>query len=66
MGEYAQQYALDRFGVDIGDDSTPTPKPPRRFGCSCGRMFATAEALSQHKRDAHSAGLSAALKEPSK
>ena len=29
----------------------------------CGRMFATAEALSQHKRDAHSAGLSAALKE---
>ena len=21
MGEYARQYTLDRFGVDIGDDS---------------------------------------------
>ena len=52
MGEYARQYTLEHFGVDIGDDDRQQ-KPPRyvkRFGCSCGRMFVSAEAKSQHQQ----------------
>ena len=47
MGEYARQYTLDRFGVDIGDDREPV----KRYGCSCGRMFITQQAKEQHQKD---------------
>ena len=52
MGEYARQYTLDRFGVDIGDDREPIKtKPVKRYGCSCGRMFITQQAKEQHQKD---------------
>ena len=52
MGEYARQYTLDRFGVDIGDDREPVKtKPVKRYGCSCGRMFITQQAKEQHQKD---------------
>lgn len=52
MGEYARQYTLERFGVDIGDDKEPIKqKPVKRFGCSCGRMFFTLKAKEQHQKD---------------
>lgn len=55
MGEYARQYTLDTFGVDIGDsdDQTTKPRPPKplkRFGCSCGKAFLTLEARTQHQQ----------------
>ena len=52
MGEYARQYTLDRFGVDIGDDREPVKtKPVKRYGCSCGRVFITQQAKEQHQKD---------------
>lgn len=56
MGEYARQYTLEEFGVDIGDsDDRPKklkkPKPIKRFGCSCSRAFIDLQALEQHRRD---------------
>ena len=52
MGEYARQYTLEKFGVDIGDDREPIkPKPVKRFGCSCGRVFINAQAKEQHQKD---------------
>lgn len=52
MGEYARQYALERFGVDIGDGKEPIKqKPVKRFGCSCGRMFFTMKAKEQHQKN---------------
>ena len=52
MGEYAQQYTLKRFGVDIGDErKADTPKPPKRFGCRCGRVFIDQQARAQHQKD---------------
>ena len=54
MGEYARDYILGVFGVDIGDDERPIkPKPKKRFGCHCGRMFVSADAKAQHQKDAH-------------
>ena len=54
MGEYAREDIKRRFGVDIGDDTLPRkPKPARHFGCQCGRMFLTSQALADHKRDKH-------------
>ena len=56
MGEYARQYTLERFGVDIGgddDDARPArakrPVPAKPFGCSCGRAFRLQQALAQHQ-----------------
>ena len=52
MGEYARQYTLDMFGVDIGDDREPIKtKPVKRYGCSCGRVFITQQAKEQHQKD---------------
>lgn len=52
MGEYARQYTLDRFGVDIGDGrELRKTKPVKRYGCSCARMFITQQAKEQHQKD---------------
>ena len=56
MGEYARLYTLEHFGVDIGDDDDrprkpKTRKPPKRFGCSCGRAFINLQAVEQHRKD---------------
>ena len=52
MGEYARQYALDRLGVDIGDDRELIKiKPVKRCGCSCGRVFITQQSKEQHQKD---------------
>lgn len=55
MGEYARLYTLEHFGVDIGDDDErekkpKSPKPAKRFGCSCGKAFIDAAARSQHQQ----------------
>ena len=56
MGEYARQYTLERFGVDIGDDREPVrTKPVKKYGCKCGRMFVSQEAKHQHFIDKHGA-----------
>jgi hypothetical protein len=53
MGEYADQYILDTFGIDISDDDSPErPRelfPEKRFGCSCGKAFVSAQALKHHQ-----------------
>lgn len=51
MGEYARQFTLDRFGVDIGDDEFErAPKPKKRVGCSCGKVFVTERSRDQHQK----------------
>ena len=50
MGEYARQYALDRHGVDIGDDMLHTVSK-KHFSCSCGRAFISSQAREQHQKD---------------
>lgn len=42
-------------GRGVRCDEPPPAKPPRPFRCSknCGRRFATAAALAQHRRDKH-------------
>ena len=52
MGDYARQYTLERFGVDIGDDrELVKTKPVKKYGCSCGRVFITEQAKEQHQKD---------------
>ena len=61
MGEYARDDIMRRFGVDIGDDSPDRPYRPRRVPCpGCGKLFRTAEGVTDHLRDVH--GITAAAK----
>lgn len=54
MGEYAEQYILDAYGIDISEDDRPIPpKPVKKYGCKCGRMFISQAAKDQHYRDKH-------------
>lgn len=48
MGEYANDYILGAFGVDIGDDIEIT-RALRRFRCkSCGKRFSVFDSLLAH------------------
>lgn len=58
MGEYARAYTLERFGVDIGDDNDPPPRPKRdwKWSCKkCGKCLGSERANKDHMRDKHGA-----------
>jgi hypothetical protein len=51
MGEYAEQYTLDKFGVDISNGSK---KKPWKWACPiCRKNFASEAALKQHTSMKH-------------
>ena len=50
MGEYARDFILDKFGVDIGSRHPDKPKQVKKFGCACGRVFLTLDAKEQHQK----------------
>jgi hypothetical protein len=55
MGEYARDYILGRFGVDIGDDERP-PRSKRdwKWSCKkCGKPLGGEQANKDHMRDKH-------------
>ena len=49
MGEYARQYVLDNYGIDI-DDGELEVRPEKKFGCSCGRVFISKDARTHHQK----------------
>jgi hypothetical protein len=53
MGEYAEAYTLERFGVDIS-----TTKPKWKWECNlCGKKLASKQANRNHMIDKHKIGL---------
>ena len=51
MGEYAEQYTLETFGVDI---SVPYNKAKWKWACpKCGKNIASKAAQKQHLKDKH-------------
>ena len=51
MGEYAEQYTLETFGVDI---SVPDKKAKWKWACpKCGKNIASKAAQKQHLKDKH-------------
>lgn len=53
MGEYAEIYTLQTFGVDISE-SRIVGKPKWKWSCPvCGKNLASKLSQSQHIRDKH-------------
>jgi len=50
MGEYARQYTLDMFGVDIGDYDPPPTNQIKRYACVCSKVFISCAARAQHQQ----------------
>jgi hypothetical protein len=56
MGEYARDYILGRFGVDIGDDDERPLRSKRdwQWSCKrCGKPLGSEQANKDHMRDKH-------------
>lgn len=54
MGEYAEQYILDTFGVDISEQN-PKQKQKWKWTCpKCGKNLSYSRAQSDHLREKHS------------
>jgi hypothetical protein len=50
MGEYAEAYTLEKFGVDI----SKTAKTKWKWGCKlCGKKLASELANKNHMKDKH-------------
>lgn len=51
MGEYAEQYTMEHFGVDISESER---KPKWKWACpTCGKNLSSEAAQKQHMRDKH-------------
>lgn len=56
MGEYAELYTLETFGVDISDP--PKTKTKWKWSCAlCGKKMASETANKNHMKDKHSKAL---------